>query len=275
MKLIVRVLVIFAISYLLNACGGDDRIADPMVTGANLFYGAKAKFSVGVTAIRSDLSLRVMGCPNLVRTADRSKTEETFECDVRTSGEIRFEGVDNTGTVVFSKSFLVPDPQVEISTSVGSFRVDLFPSRVPVTVDNFLAYVDEKFYEGLLVHRVIPNFAVQMGGFEPTMKLKEPTKNPIPLESNMGLSNLRGTLGMARLKDPSYNSATSQFFVNLVDNKDLDYKSPTDPGYAIFGKVSSGMDLIDLIALRPTTTLMPHENVPVVDITILKTTRIR
>jgi len=162
----------------------------------------------------------------------------------------------------------VNKPEVTISTTLGKFVIELFPESSPVTVENFLDYVSSKFYEGLLIHRVIPEFVIQMGGFEPTMRLKVPPNDPIKLESNNGESNLRGTVGMARLSDPSYNSATSQFFVNLVDNRYLDYKSDSSPGYAVFGAVSAGMDVIDQIAQLSTQTVFPHQNVPVSDVVI-------
>ncbi len=158
-----------------------------------------------------------------------------------------------------------PQPKVEFVTTLGSFVVQLDPARAPKTVANFLDYVKSGFYKGTIFHRVIPGFMVQGGGFTPDMKQK-PTRAPIPLESQNGLRNLRGTIAMARTADP--NSATAQFFVNVVDNPSLDYPKPDGYGYAVFGKVISGMDVIDKIVAVPTQNEGPFQNVPVKPIVI-------
>ena len=156
-------------------------------------------------------------------------------------------------------------PKVEFVTTMGKFVVQLDPARAPKTVANFLDYVKSGFYKGTIFHRVIPGFMVQGGGFTPDMKQK-PTRAPIPLESQNGLRNLRGTIAMARTSDP--NSATSQFFVNVADNASLDYPKPDGYGYAVFGKVISGMDVIDKIVAVPTKNDGPFQNVPVKPIVI-------
>lgn len=156
-------------------------------------------------------------------------------------------------------------PKVEFVTTMGKFVVQLDPARAPKTVTNFLDYVKSGFYKGTIFHRVIPGFMVQGGGFTPDMKQK-PTRAPIPLESQNGLRNLRGTIAMARTSDP--NSATSQFFVNVADNASLDYPKPDGYGYAVFGKVISGMDVIDKIVAFPTKNDGPFQNVPVKPIVI-------
>jgi peptidyl-prolyl cis-trans isomerase A (cyclophilin A) len=156
-------------------------------------------------------------------------------------------------------------PRVEFTTTLGRFVVQLDPARAPKTVANFLDYVKSGFYNGTIFHRVIPGFMVQGGGFTPDMEQK-PTRAPIPLESQNGLHNLRGTIAMARTADP--NSATSQFFINVVDNPSLDYPRPDGYGYAVFGKVVSGMDVIDKIVSVPTKTEGPFQNVPVKPVVI-------
>ncbi|MBN2690411.1 MAG: peptidyl-prolyl cis-trans isomerase [Burkholderiaceae bacterium] len=156
-------------------------------------------------------------------------------------------------------------PKVEFVTTMGKFVVQLDPARAPKTVTNFLDYVKSGFYKGTIFHRVIPGFMVQGGGFTPDMKQK-PTREPIPLESQNGLRNLRGTIAMARTANP--NSATSQFFVNVADNASLDYPKPDGYGYAVFGKVISGMDVIDKIVAVPTKNEGPFQNVPVKPIVI-------
>lgn len=134
--------------------------------------------------------------------------------------------------------------QVLINTSYGPFTIELYATQAPTTVANFLTYVDENFYEGTLFHRVIDQFMVQGGGMTKALQFKA-THNPIALESNNGLLNDRGTIAMARTTVP--DSATSQFFVNTVNNTALNYQSASQPGYAVFGKVIDGMDVIDAI----------------------------
>ena len=158
------------------------------------------------------------------------------------------------------------DPQLTLQTSLGAVVLDLNPALAPVTVANMLAYANTGFYDNTLFHRVIAGFMVQGGGFTSGLVNVTPTYNPIVLESNNGLSNLRGTIAMARTN--AADSATAQFFVNLVDNAFLNYSSSASPGYAVFGKVVSGMSVIDSIAQVPTKTVIPYANVPVTDVTI-------
>ncbi|MFB3908257.1 MAG: peptidylprolyl isomerase [Candidatus Eisenbacteria bacterium] len=155
---------------------------------------------------------------------------------------------------------------VLIETSMGNIKVELNADKAPVTVTNFLKYVNDGYYNGTIFHRVIPGFMIQGGGFTPDMKQKEATYPAIQLESKSGLKNARGTIAMARTSDP--NSATSQFFINVVDNAGLDYPKPDGNGYAVFGKVTEGMDVADKIVAAPTTTMGPYQNVPVDPIVI-------
>ena len=150
-------------------------------------------------------------------------------------------------------------------TTLGNFEVELNRTAAPVTVENFVNYVNSGFYNGLVFHRVISNFMVQGGGFTPDGQQKA-TNDPIKLESSNGLSNVRGTIAMARTNDP--NSATSQFFINVVDNGFLDY-APGNPGYAVFGRVISGMDTIDKIRAVKTGQ-RPMADWPVVPVVITK-----
>lgn len=159
-----------------------------------------------------------------------------------------------------------PNPQVTLDTSMGTLTIELYADKAPVTVKNFLDYVAAGHYNGTIFHRVIPNFMIQGGGFEPGMRQKS-TRSPIINESGNGLKNDRGTLAMARTSDP--NSASSQFFVNTVNNDFLNKASAQDRvGYCVFGKVVSGMDVIDKIAAVPTTTRSGHQNVPQTDVVV-------
>jgi cyclophilin family peptidyl-prolyl cis-trans isomerase len=160
--------------------------------------------------------------------------------------------------------FLV-EPQVTLQTGLGTVVIQLDPKHAPVTVANMLAYVNDAFYDGTLFHRVIKGFMVQGGGFTTGMVTRAPTYDAIVLESNNGLSNLRGTIAMARTDVA--NSATSQFFINHVDNGFLNY-STTSPGYAVFGKVIQGMELVDAIALEPTGVVGGMSDVPLTEIAL-------
>lgn len=152
-------------------------------------------------------------------------------------------------------------------TTLGNFEVELFDKEAPISAQNFQEYVDDGFFDGLIFHRVIPGFMIQGGGFEPGMKQKK-VKAPIKNEAANGLKNKRGTLAMARTN--VVDSATAQFFVNLVDNDFLDHAGPSNYGYAVFGKVTSGMDVIDQIAKVATTNRAGHQNVPAADVVITK-----
>jgi peptidyl-prolyl cis-trans isomerase A (cyclophilin A) len=150
-------------------------------------------------------------------------------------------------------------PGVLFKTSQGDIRVELYPEKAPKTVANFLDYVKSGQYNGTIFHRVIPGFMIQGGGFS-TSFVEKPTRAPIPLESKNGLKNSVGTLAMARTSDP--NSATAQFFINTVDNTGLDFPNPDGNGYAVFGKVTAGMDVVKKIEGTPTTTRGPMADVP-------------
>ena len=153
-------------------------------------------------------------------------------------------------------------PSVEFQTSQGNFTVELYPEKAPKTVANFLQYVKDGFYENTIFHRVINRFMIQGGGFERDLTEKN-TRAPIVNESNNGLLNETGTIAMARTADP--DSATAQFFVNLADNQFLNYTSP-DPeqiGYCVFGKVTSGFEVVQKIGLSPTTSMGRNADVPV------------
>ena len=148
-----------------------------------------------------------------------------------------------------------------MKTNIGDIKIELYPSKAPVTVENFLAYVKENFYDGLVFHRVIENFMIQGGGFDEGLNQKQ-TKAPIIIESDNGLKNDRGTIAMARTNVP--NSATSQFFINHANNDFLNFRSKDEAGYgyAVFGKVIDGMDVVDKIATVPTTSIGYMQDVP-------------
>ena len=154
---------------------------------------------------------------------------------------------------------LAADPQVDLRTSMGTIRLELYPEKAPKSVENFLKYVKDGHYDGTIFHRVIPGFMVQGGGFDAQMKQK-PTRPPVPIESKNGLKNEVGTVAMARTSDP--NSATAQFFINVSKNDFLNYPGQDGNGYTVFGKVVDGMDVVNKIAGVPTGNKGMHQNVP-------------
>lgn len=160
--------------------------------------------------------------------------------------------------------------KVKLATSMGDIVIALDPAKAPKTVDNFLQYVKAGHYDGTVFHRVIPNFMIQGGGMTADLKEK-PTRPPIPLEARNGLVNARGTVAMARTMDP--NSATAQFFINVNDNAFLNADQARDGnGYAVFGKVVAGMDVVDKIRNVPTGTKGMHDDVPTQPVTIKQAT---
>jgi cyclophilin family peptidyl-prolyl cis-trans isomerase len=170
----------------------------------------------------------------------------------------------------FTAAAAEPDggnPVVRFETSQGAFTVELFTSEAPLSAANFLEYVNSGFYDGTIFHRVVPGFVIQGGGFTADMTEKE-TRAPVKNEANNGLANVRGTLAMARRQDP--DSASSQFFINLADNAFLDHQAPTMTGwgYAVFGRVIAGMDVIDAIAQSPTGVAGGMPDVPVTPVVV-------
>jgi len=165
------------------------------------------------------------------------------------------------------------NPQVLLKTNKGDITIELFQDKASISVKNFLSYADEKFYDGTILHRVIKGFMVQGGGMTADMHEKS-AKPPIKNEAANGLKNKRGTLAMART--PEIDSATCQFFINLVDNTFLDHKSnnPEEFGYAVFGKVVAGMDVVDAIAGVATGSKGGHQDVPREPVTILSASRL-
>jgi peptidyl-prolyl cis-trans isomerase A (cyclophilin A) len=175
-------------------------------------------------------------------------------------------------------SLAVPDgasaqanPQVLIKTTKGEIVVELYPAKAPATVENFLRYVDDKHYDGTVFHRVIGNFMIQGGGFTADMRQKA-TRAPIALESKNGLRNDAGWIAMARTSVP--DSATSQFFINVVDNAMLNHPQPDGHGYAVFGKVVKGMDTVDAIKAVKTGRSGGHSDVPAEAVVIQSMTRV-
>ena len=166
------------------------------------------------------------------------------------------------------------NPKVLLKTTKGDITIELYADKAPITVKNILDYVEAKFYDGLIFHRVIPNFMIQCGGLNAEMSQK-PGRDPIKNEAGNGLKNGRGSVAMARTN--IVDSANSQFFINLKDNAFLNHRDDTPEGfgYCVFGKVVAGMDVVDAIAKVPTTSKRGHGDVPVEPITILSATVVK
>jgi cyclophilin family peptidyl-prolyl cis-trans isomerase len=163
--------------------------------------------------------------------------------------------------LLITPAALAANPKVELKTSLGAVVIELYPENAPKTVENFVQYVKGGFYDGTIFHRVIPGFMAQGGGFTPNFQQK-PARPAIRNEAGNGLRNAIGTVAMARTADP--HSATAQFFINVADNDFLDFKSPDEKGYGytVFGRVTSGMDVVQKMIQVPTASAGPHQNVP-------------
>jgi len=168
-----------------------------------------------------------------------------------------------TTTLAAANLFAEGNPQAIVHTSMGDITIELLPEKAPVSVANFISYAESGSYDGTIFHRVISHFMIQGGGFTPDME-KKPTRDPIVNEANNGLSNVRGSVAMARTNDP--NSATNQFFINTQDNIALNYTGAANSrtwGYAVFGQVIDGMDVVDNIRFVETQTVPPYSDVPI------------
>ena len=258
-----------ALLSLLSACGGSDGF-QPVVTGVKVqsaAYGKTATIYIGGKDLRSYLTVDTQGACTNPSFASNSTTDTlVLNCAVSKTGDFALAIKTPEGQTIYTSTVSVPMPQVSLFTSKGNITLELDPLAAPLSVNNFLNYVNKGFYRGTLFHRVIPNFVVQGGGYTTGMVKKSEQAAPIELESNKGLSNLRGSLAMARTYLP--NSATSEFYINLKDNVSLDYKNAANPGYAVFGKVIQGLEVVDAMALEPTGVVGSFSDVPLTDITL-------
>lgn len=260
---------IAALLSLFSACGGSDGF-QPVVTGVKVqsaAYGKTATIYIGGKDLRSYLTVDTQGACTNPSFASNSTTDTlVLNCAVSKTGDFALAIKTPEGQTIYTSTVSVPMPQVSLFTSKGNITLELDPLAAPLSANNFLNYVNKGFYRGTLFHRVIPNFVVQGGGYTTGMVKKSGQASPIELESNKGLSNLRGSLAMARTYLP--NSATSEFYINLKDNVSLDYKNAANPGYAVFGKVIQGLEVVDAMALEPTGVVGSFSDVPLTDITL-------
>jgi len=265
LKLIFTICVFLVIS----GCGGSSGFL-PVITGVKaqpLMFGRTATIYLGGKDLRSNLVVDAgTACTNPSFATNSSTDLLVLNCLVKSVGEFTLTVKTETGELIFSGSLNVPKPEVAILTNKGTISVELDPVLAPVSAANFLSYVASGFYSGTLFHRVIAGFVIQAGGYTSGMLKKPGQLSPIILESKNGLSNKRGTLAMARTN--LFNSATSEFYINLANNTALDYVNAGSPGYAVFGTVTQGLDVVDTIAAEPTGTLNAFSDVPRNEISI-------
>ena len=266
---LLKILTLLALSGILSACGGSDGFP-PTVTGVKVQsaqYGKTATIYLGGKDLRSNLLVDTSGaCTNPTFASNSNTDTLVLNCVVAKTGDFPLVVQTAEGAAIYSTTLNVPLPQVALITAKGSITVELDPALAPISTNNFLSYVSKGFYRSTLFHRVIPNFVVQGGGYTTGMVKKTDQSAPIVLESNKGLSNVRGSLAMARTNLP--NSATSEFYINLGDNLSLDYKNAANPGYAVFGKVVQGLDVVDAIAAEPTGVVAGFSDVPLSEIAL-------
>lgn len=266
----------------LAACGGGGGSAGtPLIDTPNISavtpdrvsYGRSSSFSVTGTNLLN-LSFAATGCSGLTQQAGGTQTSQTLTCTPTAALSVRLSASTGSGEI-YNNTWVVPTPQVTLTTTLGNIVVDLDPVKAPLTVDNFLAYVNAGFYTDTLMHRVVRGFVSQGGGFTAvagnTLTAKAGARPPIALETNKGLSNVRGSIAMARTD--AFDSATSQFFFNQVNNdatslNNLDYQNAANPGYAVFGAISSGLAVIDAMNVVATRTVGGFTNVPVTNIVV-------
>lgn len=266
---LIKSVVGIALVALLSACGGSTGFP-PVITGVkvqSLKYGYTATIYLGGKDLRSSVSVDSNGACTNPSFASNSTTDTlVLNCGVKVVGDLPLTIKAEDGSVIYTTTLTVPKPQVTMFTSKGTIVLELDPTTAPISSNNYLSYVSKGFYTSTLFHRVISGFMIQGGGYTTGMVKKAGQSAPIELESNKGLSNLRGTLAMARTN--VFNSATSEFFINVVDNTFLDYKNAGNPGYAVFGKVVQGMDVVDAIVAQPTGVSNGFADVPLTDVVI-------
>ncbi len=271
MSFIKRVLgiALLALVSLLSACGGSTGFP-PVITGVKvqtLKYGNTATVYLGGKDLRSSITVESNGgCTNPSFASNSTTDTLVLNCVVKLVGDVPLTFKAEDGSVIYTTTLTVPKPQVTLFTTKGTVVLELDPSTAPISSNNYLSYVSKGFYTSTLFHRVISGFMIQGGGYTTGMVKKTGQAAAIELESNKGLSNLRGTLAMARTD--VFNSATSEFFINVVDNTFLDYKTEASPGYAVFGKVLQGMDVVDAIVAQPTGVSNGFADVPLTDVVI-------
>ena len=260
---------------LLAGCGGsgsEPSVAVSDIQVNQLKYSQLSQFTLTGNFSDNEINVSTKNCKGLALVAGGTPTSKSVTCTIGAAGigVVSLEAKLADGTVLKSVSFDVPNPQVSLVTNLGSMVVELNPTATPVTTDNFLQYVNSKFYDNTIIHRIVTTgiFVAQGGWLSPTPAVQPGQKAAIALEVNKGLSNLKGTIAMARSAE--LNSATSQFYFNLADNVALD---TAGGGYAVFGKVVSGAEVLDAMASVKTTTAFGLADFPASNVIVLSATQ--
>ena len=256
------------LAMLLSACGGGTSIEPNIsqIKAQTLQYGRAAVIYVAGQDLRNTMTADTGSCLDPLFRSDSTPQLAILTCKVTVTGPLPVSIRSASGDLLYTVTLTVPPPQVTLLVPQGTVVMELYPDVAPITVNNFLGYMARGYYKDTLFHRVIAGFVAQGGGYTTGLVKKEGQLAPIALESNKGLSNVRGSVAMARTSAP--DSATSEFFVNLVDNAFLDYQNAANPGYAVFGKVVQGMDVVDAIAAVPTNSVNGVDNVPTTEVPI-------
>lgn len=260
---------------LLAACADGSGSSEPayLVQVSTLAYSKKAEFTISGSSLDQVGKVTIGKCSGLTLEPSSASSQKVISCTVSGTGAAQVDLKDAADRVLFSQPFAVPEPRVSFSTSLGNMLVELNPTAAPLTVNNFLAYVNSGFYTNTLFHRVMTGSVAQGGWLTSAPAEQTGLREPIVLESTNGLSNLRGSIGMARTTEP--NSATSQFFFNLADNLWLNYVSDTRPGYAVFGKVLQGLDVMDAIGAVETGVRYGLSDFPLTDVVVFKVEQVQ
>ncbi|MBM3388460.1 MAG: hypothetical protein FJY26_02990 [Betaproteobacteria bacterium] len=262
----------------LTACGGGSDNGGVFVSqmaASSVQYSRSMSISVAGTALDRGLRVAVdAGCGEVTEAAGGDSQSRRFTCKVTALGPKTIRAYTADNREVARLQVTVPEPEVTlllagVDTSISTVVLKLDPTQAPVTVNNFLDYVNAGFYRLTIFHRVIKDFVVQGGGYTAGPTLKTPTSPAIRLESQGTLRNVKGSIAMARTAEP--DSATSQFYINTVDNPSLDYKSDAEPGYAVFGSVITGLDVVERLSMLPVRLDLANglTHLPVTNVTIL------
>ena len=271
-----------AISLMLTACGGggsdNGGLFVSQMAASTLQYSRNMVITVTGSGLDKGLKVAVdAGCGEVTESAGGDALTRRFTCKVTALGPKTIRAFTANNLEAARLQVTVPEPEVTVilqgvDTTTSTFTVKLDPNLAPVSVNNFLDYVNAGFYRLTIFHRVVKDFVVQAGGYTAgpvTPVVKAPTSPAIVLESKNGLKNVKGSIAMARTSAP--DSATSQFYINTVDNPSLDFKSDSEPGYAVFGSVITGMDVIDKLNAVPVRVdlLSGLTHLPVTNVVIL------
>ncbi len=275
-KELIQFIVGVSLCFLIAACGGGDTGRLPVVTDIQvdqLRFGQTSTFKLQGFNLSQDFQVDVSNCAGLSVVQGGSDAEQNVSCRPNGVGILQVSAYTANGVVMVNKTFDVPNPQVKMSTNFGDMVVELNPSAAPITVSNYLKYVNANFYNDTIFHRLIPQFVLQGGWLTSAVTEQKGAGANIALESNNGLKNTRGSVGMARTALP--NSATTQFYFNLVDNPNLDYQKDASPGYAVFGKIVDGLNVLDIMSQISTATLYGLDNFPTTNLRIKSVVQIK